>query len=119
VTKEEKYIEQLKALGIWQPAFEGAVHELAVLEREQSRARKAWKETAEDGKAPSPLDPHYTLIRQQSRDIMALRDALGLTPKGLRRIWAISTQNNAKAEEPPELADNVLTLVREKHRGAG
>lgn len=85
-TKESIYIEQLKELGIWDPAFAGAVHDLAVLEREMSRTRKAWKATAEDGEAPSPLDEHYQIILQQGREIARLREALGMTPKGLRRI---------------------------------
>lgn len=86
MTKEDKYIEQLKEMGIWEEAFRGAVHDLAVLEREQSRTRTAWKKTAEDGKAPSPLDGHYQLILQQGREISRLREELGLTPKALRRI---------------------------------
>ena len=73
-TKEDRYIEQLKAMGVWEEAFRGAVHDLAVLEREQARTRKAWKDTAEDGEAPSPLDPLYALILQQGRDIQKLRD---------------------------------------------
>ena len=86
MSKEAKYIEQLKELGIWDDAFRGTVHDLAVLEREQSRARKEWKATAEDGDAPSMLDELYQLILQQGRDIAKLREALGMTPKGLRRI---------------------------------
>ena len=87
---EAKITRQMQALGIYQPAFDGAIHDLAVLKRETSRARKAWKATAPAGMAPSPLDPHYALIRQQERDILALEDALGLTPKALRRLKAAS-----------------------------
>ena len=108
--KEDKYIQMLRALGIWNTAFEPTVHDLAVLEREVARARKAWKSTAEPGKAPSPLDPHYALIRQMQREIMTLRDALGLTPKALRRIKGVVTSEgtNDKGDIKPA---TVLGLV--------
>ena len=35
---------------------------------------------------PSPLDPHYAVIANLRREILAHRDALGLTPKALRRL---------------------------------
>lgn len=97
---EAKITRQMQALGIYQPAFDGAIHDLAVLKRETSRARKAWKATAPAGMAPSPLDPHYALIRQQERDILALEDALGLTPKALRRLKAASIvpENNTAVD---------------------
>ena len=124
LSKETKYIEQLKELGIWDDAFRGAVHDLAVLEREQSRARKEWKATAEDGEAPSMLDEHYQLILQQGREISKLRDALGLTPKSLRRIKTardeafrvgqqVEDAQEAEDENRGE-ASNVLDFVRAK-----
>lgn len=85
---EAKIKRDMQALGTYQPAFDGAIHSLAMLKRETARTRKAWKATAPPGGAPSPLDPHYTLIRQQERDILALEDAMGLTPRGLRRLKA-------------------------------
>ena len=42
MTREEKYIEQLKALGTWDEAFRPEVSELAQLEREKTRVKKAW-----------------------------------------------------------------------------
>lgn len=127
--KEQLYEQQLKDMGIWEDAFRGAVHDLAVLEREQSRARKAWKETAKDGEKPSMLDEHYQLILQQGRDIAKLRDALGLTPKAIRRIktardeaFRMSQQvtdgaRTAEGEQDAERAEKsttVLDFVRAK-----
>lgn len=86
MTSEEKYAAQLRELGVYRPAFDAEIHLLCILEREHHRAMKAWKATAAPGEAPSPLDPHYALIQQQRRDILSHRDALGLTPKGLRRL---------------------------------
>lgn len=123
-TKEDKYIEQLKAMGVWEDAFYGTVHDLAVLEREQHRARAAWKATAEEGKAPSPLDPHYALILQQGRDIQKLREALGLTPKALRRVKgsycdtsrvsALGSQGSSPYGDISS-GPTVLDFVREKY----
>lgn len=112
MTKEDKYEEELKALGIWEPAFKSTVHDLAILEREQARTRKAWKDTAEDGKAPSPLDPHYSVIMKQDQMIQNLRESLGLTPKALRRIRPEFGQE-AQQEEKPK---TVLELLQEKKR---
>ena len=85
-TKEKKYAEQLKALGVYTPAFDGEIHELCILERELSRARKQWAATSPNGAAPSLSHPLYAVITQLRRDILAHRDALGLTPKALKRL---------------------------------
>lgn len=86
-SKEKVYADQLKALGVYDPAFDGAIHTLCILERELSRTMKAWKATAADkNTAPSVTDPLYAAILQQRREILTYRDALGLTPKGLRRL---------------------------------
>ena len=85
-SKEEKYIQQLKDLGIYEQAYDPAIHELCILERELSRARKQLKDKAADGKAPSYADPLYSVIRQLQTNILAYRDALGMTPKSLRKL---------------------------------
>lgn len=121
MTKEDRYVQQLKEMGIWEEAFRGAVHDLAILEREQARTRKAWKDTAKGKDAPSPLDPHYQLILQQGRDIDRLRDSLGLTPKALRRVRGArfdSTATEAEqnsADVGAEPAATVLDFVRAKY----
>lgn len=110
MTKEEKYKQQLQALGIWEDAFAGTVHDLCILEREQSRARKAWKETAGKDEAPSPLDPHYAVIMQQGKMIEAMRESLGLTPKALRRIRTEFGQKPEQENKP----HTVLELLQQK-----
>lgn len=87
MTLEQRYTAAMEALGIYDPAFDGEIHQLAILERELSRTMKAWKATSGDPKLPpSPTDPLYAVITQQRRDILAHRDALGLTPKALKRL---------------------------------
>lgn len=85
-TKEQIYQEQLVALGIYDPAFDPAIHQLCILERELSRAQKQWKATAAPGQAPLVTSPIYQIICQLRRDIRASRDELGLTPKALKRL---------------------------------
>ena len=82
MSKETQYAEQLRSLGIYDPAFDGAIHILCIQERELSRAMKAWKATAPSPKdAPSITDPIYAEISKLRRDILARQDALGLTPR--------------------------------------
>lgn len=112
MTKEDKYRQEMIALGTWHTAFAPMIHDLAVLERELARTRAAWKRTAPPGQAPSSLDPHYQLIRQQCRDIMALRDALGLTPKALRKLKGIDTSEGTN-EDVTEYTP--LAMIRSKY----
>lgn len=86
MAKEATYKQQLMDLGVYDPAFDGAIHVLCIQERELSRAMKAWKATAAKNEAPSITDPLYAEISKLRRDILARQDALGLTPKGLQRL---------------------------------
>lgn len=120
-TREQTYTAQLQELGIYDPAFDPEIKTLAQLERRLTRAQKAWSATAPAGGKPSFLDPHYQVIVQLEDKILAHREALGLTPKALRRLKGVyDTFRNGKQvqeEEQPEPAANnltVLDLVREK-----
>lgn len=85
-SKEATYRQQLQDLGVYDPAFDPAIHVLCIQERELSRAMKAWKATAAKDQAPLITDPLYQEISKLRRDILARQDALGLTPKGLQRL---------------------------------
>ena len=84
--REQIYREQLTDLGIYDPAFEPLITDLAQMDRRWTRARKEWAATAPPGGKPSFLDPTYTALVQIERDRRALREDLGLTPKALRRV---------------------------------
>ena len=87
MTKEQIYREQMQALGIYDPIFEPELKTLARLERELTRAQKAWSATAvPSGSAPSFTDPHYAVIQKLRAEILQHREALGFTPKSLRKI---------------------------------
>lgn len=81
MTREQKYIEQLRELGIFQEAFEPEIHMLAMMERELQRTVKVWRENGSDVNTGT-----YDKISQLRKDILAHRDSLGLTPKGLHRL---------------------------------
>lgn len=87
MTKEDIVKGQLQQLGVYDPAFDPEIHTLCVMERELSRAMKAWKQTAADPKsAPDFTKRQYTVICNLRRDILTHRTALGLTPKGLQSL---------------------------------
>ncbi len=113
MAKEETYKAQLEELGVYNPAFDGEIHQLCILERELSRARKAWKATAPTKKAaPSFTDPHYEIIQRLQRDILTHRDALGLTPKSLRKIKGSMEAADGNAADK---APTALSIVLNKH----
>ena len=116
MTREQKYAAELQRLGIYDPAFDPTIHELAILEREQSRTRKAWKESSERSLDPSTLDRLYQVILQQGKMILQLRETLGLTPKSLKRFRSGFGSEPEEHEEKPKTA---LELLIEKRRNAG
>jgi len=81
LTREQKYTEQLKELGIYQEAFAPAIKDLAMMEREVQKMVKEWK-----AEGSPPGTKLQLTISQYRRDISARRDDLGLTPKGLNRL---------------------------------
>lgn len=100
--REDVYIGQLKALGVWQEAFLPLVKDLAKAERRRTRAEKEWSATVPKGGKPSFTHPLYQTIVQLDRTVMDYREALGLTPKALRRLMG--------SPEPPVQQD----LITEK-----
>ncbi len=109
-TKEAKYKAQLEALGIWDPAFTGAVHDLCMLERDQAKTRTAWRAALREGEDATDLGK---LLIQQANAIQTLREALCLTPKALRRLQPVFGAG-AVPEATPERKITVLDQVRNR-----
>lgn len=119
MAKEQVYIQQLQDLGVYDPAFEPAIHVLCIQERELSRAMKAWKATAPSPKeAPSIADPLYQEISKLRRDILARQDALGLTPKGLQRLRKNAATSSADAAPIAGTANQGFASVMNRIREA-
>lgn len=110
--KEAQYKAQMSALGIWDDAFSGAVHDLCMLERDQAKTRTAWRAALA---AEKRLDAEglAELLMSQDKAIQAHRDALGLTPKALRRFQAdFGTQNGDPTDGNATLT--VLEKIRKR-----
>lgn len=99
MTREKKYTEQLKALGIYEDAFLPEITELAQLEREKTRVQKAWSATVPGGCKPSFTDPLYQVLVNLRREILTHREALGLTPKSLRRLRGAAAGEAVDAQD--------------------
>ena len=108
-TREKTYTEQLQALGLYDPAFDPEIKALATLEREWTAAKKAWAATAPPGGKPSFLDPHYAVIQNLRREILTHREALGLTPKSLRKL-----RGSPEPPAPQDLIAERLNAIAER-----
>lgn len=91
MTREQTYRNQMKALGTYDPIFEPEISTLCQIEREHQRAKKAWSQTAPPGGKPSMLDEHYAVVQKLRAEMLQHRDALGLTPKALRKLRGAET----------------------------
>lgn len=120
MTMEDKIRGALEAMGVYNPAFDDEIHEYCILKREHSRTLKAWKATAPDPKSPpSPMDELYPVIERQRRDLLAHRDALGLTPKALKRLQRSAAPEAAvePAVSSPALSSALEQLRRRAAEG--
>ena len=107
MTREQKYAEQLRALGIYHELYDPEIHTLAIMEREHQRTLSEWKKAGSD-----TSDDLYAVIVQQRRDILSHRDALGLTPKAMRRF------RNQVGEDKGDREETVLELIRGRYKEA-
>ena len=119
VTREQKYREQMIALGIYEEVFDPEIHTLCIMERDLQRLTKRWKsegyQTVEkNSRGPAATDRTFDAIMTLRRQILAMKDALGLTPKALVRLKG---RPAAPADEPNDEADGqtILQLVRDKY----
>lgn len=109
--REDIYKAQLQELGIYKPAFDPEIKTLAMLERRKTRAEKAWSATVPKGQKPSFLDPHYQVIVQLEDKILTHREALGLTPKALRKLRG---EPAVGGPSEPELITNRLDAIAQR-----
>lgn len=118
MTREQKYAEQLKEIGVYREAFEPEIRMLAMMERELQRMVKDWKAagspvTDVNAQGTAISNKQYDAICSMRRDILAHRDALGLTPKGLQRLVGKREQKNGGAGGEK---NNVLAIVQKRRQ---
>ena len=116
MAKEQVYKQQLQDLGVYDPAFDHAIHVLCIQERELSRAMKVWAATApigKNGKKSAPLitEPIYQEISKLRRDILARQDRLGLTTKGLATLRKNSAPNSGDVPSTAGTANKAFSDV--------
>lgn len=99
MTKEEVYRTQMEGLGIYDPIFDPEIRTLCRIEREYTRAQKAWSATAPPGGKPSFLDEHYPVLQKLRAEILQHREALGLTPKALRKLTGFQGTQDADQQD--------------------
>ena len=118
MTREQKYIGQMERLGIYDEIFAPEIHALCIMERDLQRLTKRWKadgyQTVEkNGRGPAATDRTFDAIMTLRRQILAMKDALGLTPKALVRLKGRpAPPENEPEDKIPELT--ILDEVRSK-----
>ena len=118
MTREQKYIEQMQALGIWENIFEPEIHTLCIMERDLQRITKRWKEEGyrtveKNGRGPATTDKNFDAIMTLRRQILTIKDALGLTPKALARLKVRPAPPAEEEEDLPKVT--VLGFVQDKY----
>lgn len=118
MTREQNYISQMQRLGIYDEIFEPEIHALCIMERDLQRLTKRWKadgcQTVEQhGRGPAATDRNFDAIMTLRRQILAVKDALGLTPKALARLKGRPAAEPEEPEEAPVVS--ILDRVRSKY----
>lgn len=117
MAREEKIREAMKAAGVYNEIFEDSVKALAKAERQLARSEKEWRK--QGGKMVAQLvnktgaeytakDPYWAVVEAQRKDVQAMREKLGLTPSGLKkvqqRVSDLDTGRKSKIEQLLEAA---------------
>ena len=116
----------MEAVGTYSPIFDKAISALAKQERELAKAEKAWRENGgkmvaelvnKTGAKYTAKNPHYAVVDQLRKDILAQRAQLGLTPKSLKAMKAkLADQTAAKCSRLDELLEDAKEYAVE-HAG--
>lgn len=94
MAREDIIRDSMKTVGTYSEIYESTIKLLAKSERELSKAEKAWRAqgckmvaelTNKTGATYTAKDPYYAVVEQMRRDIISLRNQLGLTPTGLNK----------------------------------
>lgn len=108
----------MESVGTYNAIFEPTIRQLAKMERDLSKAEKAWRAAGgqmvaelvnKTGGKYTAKDPHYAVVDQLRSNIQVLRNQLGLTPTGLKRAKQKS-EAWANAKESP-----LETLLENAH----
>lgn len=102
----------MESVGIYSPIFDSTIKQLAKLERELSKAEKAWRAAGgqmvaelvnKTGGKYTAKDPNYAVVDQLRKDILALRSQLGLTPSSFAKAQKKREEYSAEKQSRIEL----------------
>lgn len=113
----------MEAVGTYSPIFDKAIKSLAKQERELAKAEKVWRDNGgkmvaelvnKTGATYTAKDPHYAVVDQLRKDILAQRAQLGLTPKSLKAMKAkLSDLGTPKRSRLDELLEDARDYAAE------
>lgn len=113
----------MEAVGTYSPIFDKAIKSLAKQERELAKAEKVWRDNGgkmvaelvnKTGATYTAKDPHYAVVDQLRKDILAQRAQLGLTPKSLKAMKAKLADSGApKRSRLDELLEEAREFAAE------
>lgn len=102
----------MEAAGTYNPIFDDAIRALAKAERLLSRSEKEWRKQGgktvitqvnKTGATYTAKDPYWAAVETQRRDVQAMREKLGLTPSGLKKVqqkvYDLDTGKKSRIEE--------------------
>ena len=101
----------MESVGTYNAIFEPTIRQLAKMERELSKAEKAWRAAGgqmvaelvnKTGARYTAKDPHYAVVDGLRGSIQVLRNQLGLTPTGLKRAKQKADALAGAGESPLE-----------------
>lgn len=107
-------------MGVYEEAFDPAIKELCILERELSRARKKLKAKHKSESTGNVddyayfTDPLYPVIKQIQASVLAYKDALGLTPKALKKLKGKKEEVGRPQEVPESTYDRIKKRRNER-----
>ena len=102
MTTKSKVIESMKALGVYKPEFDPTIERYVSLKAEYAKIYKEYKTGGYsyevDTKMGVKKSPIVITLEALRKDLLALEESLGLTPKGLTRLQEKALEKPKKSK---------------------
>lgn len=90
MTTKKSVIESMQKLGVYKPEFGATIERYVALKREYDAIYKKYKSSGYDFEVETKMgvkkSPTVITLETLRKDLLALEESLGLTPKGLTRM---------------------------------
>lgn len=109
LTKREQAIaDQMRALGVYKPEFDEVIRRYRKVADEYAKIYSEYKKKSYPfvvvGPQGAKKSPVFQVLESLRRDMLAMEDALGLTPRGLTKLQ----EEPFKAAERARRADRLI-----------